>query len=161
MSNTSFELDKLIGDKSEYLILNFFKNNKFIYEDKRNNADYRKIDVDFIWLLNGMRYRVEVKTIKNINFINIETVFDIERRHLLNDWLNCCQATFIFFVCPEQNKFISLDYQKFKNWFLPNKNKFKEKVNKTTVNGTKKHTSAYVKLNINKIPKDLFQIIEL
>jgi hypothetical protein len=161
MSNTSFELDKLIGDKSEYLILNFFKNNKFIYEDKRNNADYRKIDVDFIWLVNGMRYRVEVKTIKNINFINIETVFDIERRHLLNDWLNCCQATFIFFVCPEQNKFISLDYQKFKNWFLPNKNKFKEKVNKTTVNGTKKHTSAYVKLNINKIPKDLFQIIEL
>jgi hypothetical protein len=161
MSNTSFELDKLIGDKSKYLILNFFKNNKFIYEDKRNNADYRKIDVDFIWLVNGMRYRVEVKTIKNINFINIETVFDIERRHLLNDWLNCCQATFIFFVCPEQNKFISLDYQKFKNWFLPNKNKFKEKVNKTTVNGTKKHTSAYVKLNINKIPKDLFQIIEL
>jgi hypothetical protein len=161
MSNTSFELDKLIGDKSEYLILNFFKNNKFIYEDKRNNADYRKIDVDFIWLVNGMRYRVEVKTIKNINFINIETVFDIERRHLLNDWLNCCQATFIFFVCPEQNKFISLDYQKFKNWFLPNKNKFKEKVNKTTVNGTKKHTSAYVKLNINKIPKELFQIIEL
>ena len=161
MSNTSFELDKLIGDKSEYLILNFFKNNKFIYEDKRNNADYRKIDVDFIWLANGMRYRVEVKTIKNINFINIETVFDIERRHLLNDWLNCCQATFIFFVCPEQNKFISLDYQKFKNWFLPNKNKFKEKVNKTTVNGTKKHTSAYVKLNINKIPKELFQIIEL
>jgi len=71
MSNTSFELDKLIGDKSEYLILNFFKNNKFIYEDKRNNADYRKIDVDFIWLVNGMRYRVEVKTIKNINFINI------------------------------------------------------------------------------------------
>jgi len=161
MSNTSFELDKLIGDKSEYLILNFFKNNKFIYEDKRNNADYRKIDVDFIWLVNGMRYRVEVKTIKNINFINIETVFDIERRHLLNDWLNCCQATFIFFVCPEQNKFISLDYQKFKNWFLPNKNKFKEKVNKTTVNATKKHTSAYVKLNINKIPKELFQIIEL
>jgi hypothetical protein len=161
MSNTSFELDKLIGDKSEYLILNFFKNNKFIYEDKRNNANYRKIDVDFIWLVNGMRYRVEVKTIKNINFINIETVFDIERRHLLNDWLNCCQATFIFFVCPEQNKFISLDYQKFKNWFLPNKNKFKEKVNKTTVNGTKKHTSAYVKLNINKIPKELFQIIEL
>ena len=161
MSNTSFELDKLIGDKSEYLILNFFKNNKFIYEDKRNNADYRKIDVDFIWLVNGMRYRVEVKTIKNINFINIETVFDIERRHLLNDWLNCCQATFIFFVCPEQNKFISLDYQKFKNWFLPNKNKFKEKVNKTTINGTKKHTSAYVKLNINKIPKELFQIIEL
>ena len=161
MSNTSFELDKLIGDKSEYLILNFFKNNKFIYEDKRNNADYRKIDVDFIWLVNGMRYRVEVKTIKNINFINIETVFDIERRHLLNDWLNCCQATFIFFVCPEQNKFISLDYQKFKNWFLPNKNKFKEKVNKTTINGTKKHTSAYVKLNIKKIPKELFQIIEL
>ena len=161
MSNTSFELDKLIGDKSEYLILNFFKNNKFIYEDKRNNADYRKIDVDFIWLVNGMRYRVEVKTIKNINFINIETVFDIERRHLMNDWLNCCQATFIFFVCSEQNKFISLDYQKFKNWFLPNKNKFKEKVNKTTVNGTKKHTSAYVKLNINKIPKELFQIIEL
>jgi hypothetical protein len=161
MSNTSFELDKLIGDKSEYLILNFFKNNKFIYEDKRNNADYRKIDVDFIWLVNGMRYRVEVKTIKNINFINIETVFDIERRHLLNDWLNCCQATFIFFVCPEQNKFISLDYQKFKNWFLPNKSKFKEKVNKTTINGTKKHTSAYVKLNINKIPKELFQIIEL
>jgi hypothetical protein len=161
MSNTSFELDKLIGDKSEYLILNFFKNNKFIYEDKRNNADYRKIDVDFIWLVNGMRYRVEVKTIKNINFINIETVFDIERRHLMNDWLNCCQATFIFFVCPEQNKFISLDYQKFKNWFLPNKNKFKEKINKTTVNGTKKHTSAYVKLNINKIPKELFQIIEL
>jgi hypothetical protein len=161
MNNTSFELDKLIGDKSEYLILNFFKNNKFIYEDKRNNADYRKIDVDFIWLVNGMRYRVEVKTIKNINFINIETVFDIERRHLLNDWLNCCQATFIFFVCPEQNKFISLDYQKFKNWFLPNKNKFKEKVNKTTINGTKKHTSAYVKLNINKIPKELFQIIEL
>jgi len=161
MSNTSFELDKLIGDKSEYLILNFFKNNKFIYEDKRNNADYRKIDVDFIWLVNGMRYRVEVKTIKNINFINIETVFDIERRHLMNDWLNCCQATFIFFVCPEQNKFISLDYQKFKNWFIPNKNKFKEKVNKTTVNGTKKHTSAYVKLNINKIPKELFQIIEL
>lgn len=161
MSNTSFELDKLIGDKSEYLILNFFQNNKFIYEDKRNNADYRKIDVDFIWLVNGMRYRIEVKTIKNINFINIETVFDIERRHLLNDWLNCCQATFIFFVCPEQNKFISLDYQKFKNWFLPNKNKFKEKVNKTTINGTKKHTSAYVKININKIPKELFQIIEL
>lgn len=161
MSNTSFELDKLIGDKSEYLILNFFKNNKFIYEDKRSNSDYRKIDVDFIWIVNGMRYRIEVKTIKNINFINIETVFDIERRHLLNDWLNCCQATFIFFVCPEQNKFISLDYQKFKNWFLPNKNKFKEKVNKTTINGTKKHTSAYVKININKIPKELFQIIEL
>jgi hypothetical protein len=161
MNNTSFELDKLIGDKSEYLVLNFFKNNKFIYEDKRNNADYRKIDVDFIWLVNGMRYRVEVKTIKNINFINIETVFDIERRHLLNDWLNCCQATFIFFVCPEKNKFISLDYQKFKSWFLPNKSKFKEKVNKTTINGTKKHTSAYVKLNINKIPKELFQIIEL
>ncbi len=143
------------------LLLNFFINNKFIYEDKRNNSDYRKIDVDFIWLVNGMRYRVEVKTIKNINFINIETVFDIERRHLLNDWLNCCQATFIFFVCPKQNKFISLDYQKFKKWFLPIKSKFKEKVNKTTINGIMKHTSAYVKLNINKIPKELFQIIEL
>jgi hypothetical protein len=161
MSNTSFELDKLIGDKSEYLILNFFQNNKFIYEDKRNNADYRKIDVDFIWLVNGMRYRIEVKTIKNINFINIETVFDVNRKHLSNDWLNCCQATYIFFVCPEENKFISLDYQKFKNWFLPKKNTFKEKVNRTTINGNKKHTSAYVKLNINKIPKELFQIIEL
>ena len=119
------------------------------------------MDIDFVWLINGMRYRVEVKTIQNINYINIETVYDVNNRHLLNDWLNSCQATYIFFVCVKVNKFISLDYQKFKKWFLPLKNNYQEVVNKTTIKGNKSHTSAYVRINVNNIPNELFKIIEI
>ena len=158
---TTYKNDISIGVKSEDLILEFFNKNNLAFEDKRNNSEYRKMDIDFVWLINGMRYRVEVKTIQNINYINIETVYDINNRHLLNDWLNSCQATYIFFVCVKANKFISLDYQKFKQWFLPLKNNYQEVVNKTTVKGNKSHTSAYVRLNVSKLPKILFQIIEI
>lgn len=158
---TTYKNDISIGVKSEDLILEFFNKNNLVFEDKRNNPEYRKMDIDFVWLINGMRYRVEVKTIQNINYINIETVYDINNRHLLNDWLNSCQATYIFFVCVKANKFISLDYQKFKQWFLPLKNNYQEVVNKTTVKGNKSHTSAYVRLNVSKLPKILFQIIEI
>ena len=158
---TTYKKDISIGVKSEDLILEFFNKNNLVFEDKRNNPEYRKMDIDFVWLINGMRYRVEVKTIQNINYINIETVYDINNRHLLNDWLNSCQATYIFFVCVKANKFISLDYQKFKQWFLPLKNNYQEVVNKTTVKGNKSHTSAYVRLNVSKLPKILFQIIEI
>ena len=158
---TTYKSDISIGVKSEDLILEFFKKNNLDFEDKRNNPEYRRMDIDFVWLINGMRYRVEVKTIQNINYINIETVYDVNNRHLLNDWLNSCQATYIFFVCVKLNKFISLDYQKFKQWFLPLKNNYQEVVNKTTIKGNKSHTSAYVRLNVNKLPKILFQIIEI
>jgi hypothetical protein len=158
---TTYKSDISIGVKSEDLILEFFKKNNLDFEDKRNNPEYRRMDVDFVWLINGMRYRVEVKTIQNINYINIETVYDVNNRHLLNDWLNSCQATYIFFVCIKLNKFISLDYQKFKQWFLPLKNNYQEVVNKTTIKGNKSHTSAYVRLNVSKLPKILFQIIEI
>ena len=130
---TTYKSDISIGVKSEDLILEFFKKNNLDFEDKRNNPEYRRMDIDFVWLINGMRYRVEVKTIQNINYINIETVYDVNNRHLLNDWLNSCQATYIFFVCVKLNKFISLDYQKFKQWFLPLKNNYQEVVNKTTI----------------------------
>lgn len=158
---TTYKNDISIGVKSEDLILEFFNKKNLVFEDKRNNPEYRKMDIDFVWLINGMRYRVEVKTIQNINCINIETVYDINNRHLLNDWLNSCQATYIFFVCVKANKFISLDYQKFKQWFLPLKNNYQEVVNKTTIKGSNSHTSAYIKLNIHKIPKHLFKIIDL
>ena len=158
---TTYKNDISIGVKSEDLILEFFNKNNLVFEDKRNNPGYRKMDIDFVWLINGMRYRVEVKTIQNINYINIETVYDINNRHLLNDWLNSCQATYIFFVCVKANKFISLDYQKFKQWFLPLKNNYQEVVNKTTVNGNKSHTSAYVRISVNNIPDELFKIIEI
>lgn len=158
---TTYKSDMSIGVKSEDLILEFFKKNNLDYEDKRNNLEYRRMDIDFVWLINGMRYRVEVKTIQNINYINIETVYDVNNRHLLNDWLNSCQATYIFFVCVKLNKFISLDYQKFKQWFLPLKNNYQEVVNKTTIKGNKSHTSAYVRINVNNIPNELFKIIEI
>lgn len=158
---TTYKSDMSIGVKSEDLILEFFKKNNLDYEDKRNNLDYRRMDIDFVWLINGMRYRVEVKTIQNINYINIETVYDVNNRHLLNDWLNSCQATYIFFVCVKLNKFISLDYQKFKQWFLPLKNNYQEVVNKTTIKGNKSHTSAYVRISVNNIPNELFKIIEI
>ena len=158
---TTYKSDMSIGVKSEDLILEFFKKNNLDYEDKRNNLEYRRMDIDFVWLINGMRYRVEVKTIQNINYINIETVYDVNNRHLLNDWLNSCQATYIFFVCVKVNKFISLDYQKFKKWFLPLKNNYQEVVNKTTIKGNKSHTSAYVRISVNNIPNELFKIIEI
>lgn len=158
---TTYKSDISIGVKSEDLILEFFKKNNLDFEDKRNNPEYRRMDIDFVWLINGMRYRVEVKTIQNINYINIETVYDVNNRHLLNDWLNSCQATYIFFVCVKLNKFISLDYQKFKQWFLPLKNNYQEVVNKTTVKGNKSHTSAYVRISVNNIPNELFKIIEI
>lgn len=160
-NNTTYKSDISIGLKSEDLIIEFFKKNNLIYEDKRNNLEYRRMDIDFVWVFNQMRYRVEVKTIQNINYINIETVYDINNRHLLNDWLNSCQATYIFFVCLKVKKFISLDYQKFKLWFLPLKNNYQEVVNKTTMKGNKSHTSAYVRININKIPNELYKIIEI
>lgn len=158
---TTYKSDISIGIKSEDLIIQWFNKNNLTFEDKRNDSEYRRMDIDFIWLINTMRYRVEVKTIKNMDFINIETVYDINNRHLLNDWLNSCQATYIFFVCVKLNKFISLDYQKFKQWFLPLKNNYQEVVNKTTIKGNKSHTSAYVRFNVNKLPKILFQIIEI
>ena len=37
----------------------------------------------------------------------------------------------------------------------------KELINKTTIKGSNSHTSAYVRLNIHKIPKHLFKIIDL
>jgi hypothetical protein len=158
---TTYKSDISIGVKSEDLILEFFKKNHLDFEDKRNNLEYRKMDIDFVWLMKGMRYRIEVKTIQNINYINIETVYDVNNRHLLNDWLNSCQATYIFFVCSKENKFISLDYQNFKQWFLPLKKNYEEVINKTTIKGSNSHTSAYVRLNIHKIPKHLFKIIDL
>jgi hypothetical protein len=158
---TTYKSDISIGIKSEDLILEFFKKNHLDFEDKRNNLEYRKMDIDFVWLMKGMRYRIEVKTIQNINYINIETVYDVNNRHLLNDWLNSCQATYIFFVCSKENKFISLDYQNFKQWFLPLKKNYEEVINKTTIKGSNSHTSAYVRLNIHKIPKHLFKIIDL
>ena len=158
---TTYKIDISIGVKSEDLILEFFKKNHLDFEDKRNNLEYRKMDIDFVWLMKGMRYRIEVKTIQNINYINIETVYDVNNRHILNDWLNSCQATYIFFVCSKENKFISLDYQNFKQWFLPLKKNYEEVINKTTIKGSNSHTSAYVRLNIHKIPKHLFKIIDL
>ena len=158
---TTYKSDISIGVKSEDLILEFFKKNNLDFEDKRNNPEYRRMDIDFVWLINGMRYRVEVKTIQNINYINIETVYDVNNRHLLNDWLNSCQATYIFFVCVKLNKFISLDYQKFKQWFLPLKNNYQEVVNKITVKGNKSHTSAYVRISVNNIPNELIKIYEI
>ena len=158
---TTYKSDISIGVKSEDLILEFFKKNHLDFEDKRNNLEYRKMDIDFVWLMKGMRYRIEVKTIQNINYINIETVYDVNNRHLLNDWLNSCQATYIFFVCSKENKFISLDYQNFKQWFLPLKKNYEEVINKTSIKGSNSHTSAYVRLNIHKIPKHLFKIIDL
>lgn len=158
---TTYKSDISIGVKSEDLILEFFKKNNLEFEDKRNNSEYRRMNIDFVLLINGMRYRVEVKTIQNINYINIETIYDINNRHLPNDWLNSCQATYIFFVCVKLNKFISLNYQKFKKWFLPLKNNYQEVVNKTTIKGNNSHTSAYVRININKIPNELYKIIEI
>jgi hypothetical protein len=158
---TTYKSDISIGVKSEDLIIQWFNKNNLTFEDKRNDSEYRRMDIDFIWLINTMRYRVEVKTIKNMDFINIETVYDINNRHLLNDWLNSCQATYIFFVCQKLNKFVSLDYQKFKKWFMPLKDKHEELVNKTTIKGNKSHTSAFVKLPINVIDKGLYKIIEL
>ncbi len=163
---TTYKSDISIGVKSEDLIINWFNKNNYLYIDKRNDKTYREMDIDFIieFTKNDLvfyRPRIEVKTIQNMNFINIETVYDINNRHLLNDWLNCCKATYIFFVCANANKFISLDYQKFKKWFTPLKNKHEEIVNKTTVKGNKSHTSAFVKLPINVIDKELFKIIDL
>jgi len=158
---TTYKSDISIGVKSEDLILEFFKKNNLDFEDKRNNPEYRRMDIDFVCLINGMRYRVEVKTIQNINYINIETVYDVNNRHLLNDWLNSCKATYIFFVCVKANKFISLDYQKFKKWFLPIKNNYQEVVNKTTLKGNKSHRSAYIRISVNNIPNKLFKIIEI
>ena len=163
---TTYKSDISIGVKSEDLIINWFNKNNYLYIDKRNDKTYRDMDIDFVieFTKNDLvffRPRIEVKTIQNMNFINIETVYDINNRHLLNDWLNCCKATYIFFVCANANKFISLDYQKFKKWFTPLKNKHEEIVNKTTVKGNKSHTSAFVKLPINVIDKELFKIIDL
>ena len=159
---TTYKKDISIGVKSEDLIIQWFNKNNYKYIDKRKDKIYREMDIDFI-IEYSEKYtpRIEVKTIKNMDFINIETVYDINNRHLLNDWLNACQATYIFFVCVKANKFISLDYQKFKQWFLPLKNNYQEVVNKTTVKGSNSHTSAYIKLNIHKIPKHLFIIIDL
>ena len=164
--NTTYKSDISIGVKSEDLIINWFNKNNYLYIDKRNDKTYREMDIDFVieFKKNDLvffRPRIEVKTIQNMDFINIETVYDINNRHLLNDWLNCCKATYIFFVCANANKFISLDYQKFKKWFTPLKNKHEEIVNKTTVKGNKSHTSAFVKLSINVIDKELFKIIDL
>jgi|GEM_PF-4939492 len=163
---TTYKSDIFIGVKSEDLIINWFNKNNYLYIDKRNDKTYREMDIDFVieFTKNDLvffRPRIEVKTIQNMNFINIETVYDINNRHLLNDWLNCCKATYIFFVCANANKFISLDYQKFKKWFTPLKNKHEEIVNKTTIKGNKSHTSAFVKLPINVINKELFKIIDL
>jgi hypothetical protein len=163
---TTYKSDISIGVKSEDLIINWFNKNNYLYIDKRNDKTYREMDIDFVieFTKNDLvffRPRIEVKTIQNMDFINIETVYDINNRHLLNDWLNCCKATYIFFVCSKQNKFISLDYQKFKKWFMPLKNKHEELVNKTTIKGNKSHTSAFVKLPINVIDKELFKIIDL
>jgi hypothetical protein len=164
--NTTYKSDISIGVKSEDLIINWFNKNNYLYIDKRNDKTYREMDIDFVieFKKNDLvffRPRIEVKTIQNMDFINIETVYDINNRHLLNDWLNCCKATYIFFVCANANKFISLDYQKFKKWFMPLKNKHEELVNKTTIKGNKSHTSAFVKLPINVIDKELFKIIDL
>ena len=164
--NTTYKSDISIGVKSEDLIINWFNKNNYLYIDKRNDKTYREMDIDFVieFKKNDLvffRPRIEVKTIQNMDFINIETVYDINNRHLLNDWLNCCKATYIFFVCANANKFISLDYQKFKKWFMPLKNKHEELVNKTTIKGNKSHTSAFVKLPINVINKELFKIIDL
>jgi Holliday junction resolvase-like predicted endonuclease len=159
---TTYKSDISIGVKSEDLIINWFKKNNYKYIDKRNDKIYRDMDIDFI-IQYSEKYtpRIEVKTIQNMDYINIETVYDINNRDLLNDWLNCCKATYIFFVCPKQNKFIRLDYQKFKKWFMPLKNKHEELVNKTTIKGNKSHTSAFVKLPISVINKELFKIIDL
>jgi hypothetical protein len=164
--NTTYKSDISIGVKSEDLIINWFNKNNYLYIDKRNDKTYREMDIDFVieFKKNDLvffRPRIEVKTIQNMDYINIETVYDINNRHLLNDWLNCCKATYIFFVCANANKFISLDYQKFKKWFMPLKNKHEELVNKTTIKGNKSHTSAFVKLPINVIDKELFKIIDL
>jgi hypothetical protein len=164
--NTTYKSDISIGVKSEDLIINWFNKNNYLYIDKRKDKTYREMDIDFVieFKKNDLvffRPRIEVKTIQNMDFINIETVYDINNRHLLNDWLNCCKATYIFFVCANANKFISLDYQKFKKWFTPLKNKHEEIVNKTTIKGNKSHTSAFVKLPINVINKELFKIIDL
>jgi hypothetical protein len=164
--NTTYKSDISIGVKSEDLIINWFNKNNYLYIDKRNDKTYREMDIDFVieFKKNDLvffRPRIEVKTIQNMDFINIETVYDINNRNLLNDWLNCCKATYIFFVCANANKFISLDYQKFKKWFMPLKNKHEELVNKTTIKGNKSHTSAFVKLPINVIDKELFKIIDL
>lgn len=163
---TTYKSDISIGVKSEDLIINWFNKNNYIYIDKRKDKTYRDMDIDFVieFTKNDIvffRPRIEVKTIQNINYINIETVYDINNRHILNDWLNSCKATYIFFVCEKVNKFIQLDFQKFKKWFKPLKNKHEEIVNKTTVKGNKSHTSAFVKLDVNIIPKELFEIIEL
>jgi hypothetical protein len=163
---TTYKSDISIGVKSEDLIINWFNKNNYIYIDKRKDKTYREMDIDFVieFTKNDIvffRPRIEVKTIQNINYINIETVYDINNRHILNDWLNSCKATYIFFVCEKVNKFIQLDYQKFKKWFIPLKNKHEEIINKTTVKGNKSHTSAFVKLDVNIIPKELFEIIEL
>jgi hypothetical protein len=159
---TTYKSDISIGVKSEDLIIQWFNKNNYKYIDRRKDKTYREMDIDFV-IEFSEKYtpRIEVKTIQNMDYINIETVYDINNRHLLNDWLNCCKSTFIFFVCPKQNKFISLNYQKFKKWFMPLKNKHEELVNKTTVKGNKSHTSAFVKLPINVIDKELFKIIDL
>jgi len=158
---TNYKSDIYIGVKSEDLIINWFKKNNFKYEDKRNDKNYRNMDIDFIVQFTNYRPRIEVKTIQNINYINIETVYDVNNRHLLLDWLNSCKATYIFFVCVKANKFISLDYQKFKKWFIPLKNNYEEIINKTTIKQNNTHTSAYVKLNIYKIPQELYKKIDL
>ena len=159
---TTYKSDISIGVKSEDLIIQWFNKNNYKYIDKRKDKIYREMDIDFIYEYSeNYRPRIEVKTIQKMNFINIETVYDINNRHLLNDWLNSCQATYIFFVCVKLNKFISLDYQKFKQWFLPLKNNYQEVVNKTTVKGNKSHTSAYVRISVNNIPNELIKIYEL
>lgn len=159
---TTYKSDISIGVKSEDLIIQWFNKNNYKYIDKRKDKIYREMDIDFIIEYSeNYRPRIEVKTIQKMDFINIETVYDINNRHLLNDWLNSCQATYIFFVCEKLNKFISLDYQKFKKWFMPLKSKHEELVNKTTIKGNKSHTSAFVKLPVNVIDKELYKIIEL
>ena len=45
---TNYKSDIYIGVKSEDLIINWFNKNNFKYEDKRNDINYRNMDIDFI-----------------------------------------------------------------------------------------------------------------
>lgn len=102
-----FKKDLKDGLRGEKLFMDAMAARRHNVEDLRNDAEYRKKDVDFRISKNGVEVLVEVKNDIKSNYTNnvyVELTNNNNKSRNFEGWFCYCEADYIAFVQEQHNK---------------------------------------------------------
>lgn len=158
---------KAVGRYGEDIVINFLKDNKYMFKDVRNVGAYQKIEIDFITYINNKKQSIEVKASENNIYrynsimVKLFTEYDSleEKQKRGNDaYMFRTKATYLFYVCCVTNEIIIVKTKTLKDYINANLHNLNIRIyqddekDASLSQYNRKNTVAYIP--INELPKN-------